>query len=171
MIMPFYPSSLESLPLLNLNSGIRLFLEISNAVHFLHSLNYIHMDIKPANICLSSSGHFILIGLGSVAEKGNISESTVVYVPRDFQPRKKLTPNNRYKADFVNDWLMLGMTIAEKVYTLEIGGQPPPPTVEGLIKILQTDEAFEELIALFDLTPNSLVATESNVFQLNFVSK
>jgi len=129
------------------------------------------MDIKPANICLSSRGHFILIDLGSVAEKGNISESTVVYVPRDFQPRNNLTHNNRYKVDFVNDWLMLGMTIAEKVYTLEIGGQPPPPTVEGLIKILQTDEAFEELIALFDLTPNSLVATESNVFQLNFVSK
>ena len=44
------------------------------------------------------------------------------------------------------------MTIAEKVYDLEVGGVcPSPPTVHGLIKILKTDNVFNELFALFPL--------------------
>ena len=49
----------------------------------------------------------------------------------------------------VHDWLMVGMTIAEKVYGLEVGGSAPPPTVAELTTILEADGAFEELIALF----------------------
>jgi len=149
MIMPYYPSTLEGIRKLSLSDGIRLFDQIRNAIDFLHSLNYNHMDIKPANICLRENGDFVLIDLGSVAMKLAISESTVVYVPRDFQPRDKHTPNSKYKAVDVNDWLMLGMTIAEKVYGLEVGGSAPPPTVEGLTAILRADGAFGELAALF----------------------
>lgn len=58
-------------------------------------------------------------------------------------------PNSKYKAVDVNDWLMLGMTIAEKVYSLEVGGSAPPPTVAELTTILEADGAFGELIALF----------------------
>lgn len=149
MIMPFYPSTLESLRKLSLVSGVRLFNQVGSALYYLHSLNYNHMDIKPANICLRENGDFVLIDLGSVARKLDTSESTVVYLPRDFQPRNKHTPNSKYKAVNVNDWLMLGMTIAEKVYGLEVGGRPPPPTVADLITILETDGAFGELIGLF----------------------
>jgi serine/threonine protein kinase len=149
MIMPFYPSTLESVRKLSAASGIRLFDQVRSAVDYLHSLNYNHMDIKPANICLRESGDFVLIDLGSVAMRLDISESTVVYVPRDFQPRDKRTPNSKYKAVDVNDWLMLGMTIAEKVYGLEVGGSAPPPTVTGLTAILETDGVFGELITLF----------------------
>ena len=149
MIMPYYPSTLESIRKLSMASGIRLFNQVRSAVDYLHSLNYNHMDIKPANICLRETGDFVLIDLGSVAMKLDISESTVVYVPSDFQPRNKHTPNSKYKAVDVNDWFMLGMTIAEKVYGLEVGGSSPPPTVAGLTTILETDEAFGELIALF----------------------
>ena len=150
MIMPYYPSTLESVRKLSLSSEIRLFGQVRSAVDFLLSLNYNHMDIKPANICLRENGDFVLIDLGSVAMKLDISESTVVYVPRDFQPRDKRTPN-RYKAVDVNDWLMLGMTIAEKVYGMEVGGSASPPsmTVAGLTAILETDGAFGELIAMF----------------------
>lgn len=149
MIMPYYPSTLESVRKLSLASGTRLFGQIRSAVDYLHSLNYNHMDIKPANICLRESGDFVLIDLGSVAMKQDMSESTVAYVPRDFQPRDKRTPNSKYKAVDVNDWLMLGMTIAEKVYGLEVGGSALPPTIADLTTILEADGAFEELIALF----------------------
>jgi serine/threonine protein kinase len=149
MIMPYYPSTLEGIRKLSLGNGVRLFEQVRNAVNFLHSLNYNHMDIKPANICLRENGDFVLIDLGSVAMKLDVSESTVVYVPRDFQPRNKHTPNSKYKALDTNDWLMLGMTIAEKVYGLEVGGSAPPPTVEGLTSILAADGVFVELIALF----------------------
>jgi hypothetical protein len=49
----------------------------------------------------------------------------------------------------VNDWLMRGMTIAEKVYGLEVSNSVPPPTVEGLTFILEADGVFGELITLF----------------------
>ena len=150
MIMPYYPSTLESVPKLSLASGVRLFNQVRSAVDYLHSLNYNHMDIKPANICLRENGDFVLIDLGSVAMKLDTSESTVVYVPRDFQPRDRRNPNSSYKAVDVNDWLMLGMTIAEKVYGLEVGGSAPPPTLAHLITILETDGAFGDLIALFE---------------------
>jgi serine/threonine protein kinase len=151
MIMPYYPSTLESVQKLSLVDGVRLFHQVGSAIKFLHSLNYNHMDIKPANICLRENGDFVLIDLGSVALKLNMSESTAVYVPRDFQPRDKRTPNNKYKAVDVNDWLMLGMTIAEKTYGLEVGGSAPPPTVEDLTTILKRDGAFEDLISLISL--------------------
>ena len=149
MIMPYYPSTLEHIKTLSVEDGLRLFGQIRSAVDFLHALNYNHMDIKPANICVRENGDFVLVDLGSVALKLDNSESTVVYVPRDFQPRDKRSPSNSYKAVDVNDWLMLGMTIAEKVYGLEVGGISPSPTVGGLIEILKTDDAFDELIALF----------------------
>jgi hypothetical protein len=56
----------------------------------------------------------------------DISESTVVYVHRDFQPRDKRTTNSKYKAVDVNDGLMRGMTIAEMVNGLDVGGSDPP---------------------------------------------
>jgi serine/threonine protein kinase len=148
MIMPYYPSTLEHISKLSVENGHRLFVQVGDAIIFLHSLNYNHMDIKPANICVRENGDFVLIDLGSVAMKQDTSESTVVYVPRDFQPRDKRTPNNKYKAVDVNDWLMLGMTIAEKVYGLEVGGSGPSPTVNGLVTILETDGVFGELIGL-----------------------
>jgi len=149
MIMPYYPSTLEHVRKLTLADGVRLFHQVRSAVDFLHSLNFNHMDIKPANICLRENGDFVLVDLGSVAMKLDISESTVVYVPSDFQPRDKRTPNSKYKAVDINDWLMLGMTVAEKVYGLEVGGSASPPTVKSLITILVADGAFGELIALF----------------------
>jgi hypothetical protein len=42
---------------------------------------------------------------------------------------------------------MLGMTIAEKLYSLEVDGMTPP-TVEDLISILKVYSAFDKLIAL-----------------------
>lgn len=150
MIMPFYPSSLEVVAQLSVEEGSRLFTQVGDAIRFLHSLNFNHMDIKPANICLrAETGDFVLIDLGSVAMKLSVSESTVVYVPSDFQPRDKRNFNNKYKAVDTNDWLMLGMTIAEKVYGLSVGGSAPPPTVAALKEILSTDGAFDELIGLF----------------------
>jgi serine/threonine protein kinase len=81
MIMPYYPSTLETVPKLSLASGIRIFNQIHSAIDYLHSLNYNHMDTKPANICLRETGDFVLIDLGSVAMKLDMLESTVAYTP------------------------------------------------------------------------------------------
>ena len=70
MIMPYYPSTLEHIKTLSVEDGLRLFRQIRSAVDFLHALNYNHMDIKPANICVRENGDFVLVDLGSVALKG-----------------------------------------------------------------------------------------------------
>eukprot|EP01033_Poteriospumella_lacustris_P005864 gene5864-4212_t len=149
--MPYYPCTLGSVRKLSVADGVRLFEQIHSAVVYLHSLNFNHMDIKPSNISLMTTGDCVLIDLGSVVMKQDMSESTAVYVPRDFQPRDKRIPSSRYQAVDFNDWLMLGMTIAETVYGLKVGGCAPPPTVAELTSILEADGAFGKLIALFPL--------------------
>ena len=72
MIMPYYPSTLESVRKLSLASGIRLFDQLRSAVDYLHSLNNDHMDIKSANICLMENGEFVLIDLSNVARRLDI---------------------------------------------------------------------------------------------------
>jgi serine/threonine protein kinase len=156
MIMPQYTSTLEPHPNLLLESGVRLYRQMSSTILFLHNLGMNHMDIKPSNICLQHNGNFVLIDLGSTDMKNSFSESTVVYVPRDFQPRDRNNNNNRYKAVDLNDWLMLGMTIAEKVYDLQVGvGAKPPPTIQELLDILLRDGAFDELISQIQMMSKS----------------
>lgn len=41
--------------------------QLSQALRLLHAHGYAHMDVKPANICISVEGDFVLIDLGSVA--------------------------------------------------------------------------------------------------------
>lgn len=149
MVMPHYSSTLEQIKRLSLEDGVRLFNQIHNALSFIHSMGFVHMDLKPANICVKENGDFILIDLGSVARVNEYSESTVVYVPTDYQPRVgRMEKRNTYLAQERVDWLMLGVTIAQVVYKLEIGGTPSTPTVDELIKQLDTDAAFTELISL-----------------------
>ncbi len=148
MIMPQYPASLECISTLSVELGTRLFNEMRNAIDFLHKLGFIHMDVKSSNIAVRENGDFVLIDLGSMVPPQQYSESTVVCVPRDFQPRTRENRiSNRYRASNRQDWLMLGMTIAEKVYSLDIGGAAQPPTVEALIGMLH-DDSFAELIEL-----------------------
>lgn len=163
MIMPHYSSTLEPHPKLSIESGMKLYQQMSEAIIFFHNLGLNHMDIKASNICIRENGNFVLIDLGSIVMKNSYSESTVVYVPRDFQPRDR-NNSNRYKAVDLNDWLMLGMTIAEKVYGLEIGvNAKPPPTIQELIDILRRDGAFEELISRIQTLLNLQPSDEKTV--------
>jgi serine/threonine protein kinase len=144
MIMPLYGSSLEPCPRLGIATGQKLFSQIASALHTIHACELQHMDIKPANICMRDNGDFVLIDLGSVISLGSYSLSTTVYLPRDYQVHRSAP--NRYQATEVHDWLMLGMTIAEKVYSVPVGTAKPSPTFDELISILRTDDAFDELI-------------------------
>lgn len=145
MMMPYYPSTLERVPGLSIGDGQRVVSQISGAIRFLHDSSFVHMDIKPANICLNEQGDAILIDLGSVVKRStpstpSFSESTVVYVPRDFQPRPRDNRNsNRYEAVDLCDWWMLAVTVAEKVYGKEIGGSPQTPTTTELKNMLKDE--------------------------------
>jgi serine/threonine protein kinase len=144
MIMPLYVSSLAPCPRIGVETGQKLYSQIACALHTIHSCELQHMDVKPANICMKDNGDFVLIDLGSVISIGSYSLSTTVYLPRDYQPGCRVP--NRYQPTEIHDWVMLGMTIAEKVYNLPVGTAKPSPTFDELVSILRTDNAFEELI-------------------------
>lgn len=145
MIMPFYITTLESIPTLtDIISGQRVENQISSAIQFLHDKGFVHMDVKPSNICLNDAGNAILIDLGSMVRRSCYSESTVVYVPPDYQKRSNHNRNsNRYHAEDELDWWMLAMSLAEKIYNIDIGGSANSPTREVLRDLLL--ENFSEL--------------------------
>jgi serine/threonine protein kinase len=150
MIMPFYVSTLETIRLLSMDVGRRVVQQISEAIQFLHEEGFIHMDIKPSNICLNEAGDAVLVDLGSVVRRSSssqlsTSESTVVYMPHDFQPRSKDSrSNNQYVAEDLCDWWMLAMTIAEKIYGVEVG-RTKTLDIDSLISLLRSD--FPDIVA------------------------
>jgi serine/threonine protein kinase len=150
MIMPQYHNSIEIQMTMTPIAGAELYHQMALALNFLHNLpeRYNHMDIKPSNICTREGGRLVLIDLGSVVPFGLKSESTRVYVPQDFQQRPPENPtSNVYVAEASNDWWMLAMTIAEKVYGLPVGlGATPPPLKSKLLEILD-NEIWVELVA------------------------
>ena len=109
--------------------------------------HYNHMDMRPSNICATRDGLLVLIELGSVVKLGEKSESTRVYVPRDFQKRSKENSlSNVYVAVKSNDWWMLAMTIAEKVYELPVGYAVTEPPLMSELKIILSDEIWVDLV-------------------------
>jgi serine/threonine protein kinase len=150
MIMPQYHNSIEIQMTMTPIAGAELYHQMALALNFLHNLpeRYNHMDIKPSNICTREGGRLVLIDLGSVVPFGLKSESTRVYVPQDFQQRPPENPtSNVYVAEASNDWWMLAMTIAEKVYGLPVGlGATPPPLKSKLLEILD-NEIWVKLVA------------------------
>ena len=125
MIMPYYSTTLETVATLSVDKGRLVVQQVSEAILFLHGKGFIHMDVKPANICLNEAGDAVLVDLGSVVMRSSptqpsTSECTVVYVPRDFQPRSLNNPSsNKYAAEELCDWWMLAMTVAEIVYGVD----------------------------------------------------
>ena len=105
MIMPKFSTALEPLPYLSEEGTMKLWSTVQIALDTLHSLGFAHMDIKPANICLNEASEAFLIDLGSISRFGEVSASTVAYIPHDFG-------NRRASASL--DWWMLAMTLAEK---------------------------------------------------------
>ena len=149
MIMPHYVFSLDVLPKIAVELGIDLYNQMARALEFLHGMpeHYNHMDIKPSNICAAGNGLLVLIDLGSVVKLGEKSESTQAYVPRDFQMRSEENPlSNVYVAGKSNDWWMLAMTIAEKVYELPVGYAVTEPPLMSDLKIILGDEIWVDLV-------------------------
>jgi serine/threonine protein kinase len=79
--MPLYPSTLEQLPMITFEICTDLCIQMFTAFEFLHKHELAHMDIKPANICISTEGNFVLIDLESTAKFGEFTFSTDKYLP------------------------------------------------------------------------------------------
>ncbi len=94
--------------------------QTAEALHALHSAGYLHGDVKPGNVMLSSDGHATLLDLGfarELAETGSALDRPVVGTISYLAP-ELLTSTTR--ADERSDLYSLGATLFEM-----LAGRPP----------------------------------------------
>ena len=128
MLMPLAGAALEVLPHLSAEDVLVLWQCTRDALRGLHARGFAHMDVKPANICLSAR-LFVLIDLGSVARFDEPTSTTLPYVPRDF-------PGKMRCSSALADWWLLAMTFAEKATGLAVGEVKPPTMAELADRLL-----------------------------------
>ena len=120
MLMPRFLDVLERCPALDADATLLLWQQMRTALSAIHGLGFAHMDVKPANICQTESGDFVLIDFGSIARVGGCTQSTPSYLPRELIGRNTHSVTSATSVD----WWMLALTLGEKCCDppLEIGG-------------------------------------------------
>ena len=108
--MPRFPATLEQLggPL-SADSVAKLLLQLSTALRHLHAAGLAHMDVKPSNVFVTSSGELMLGDFGNVRVIGARGSTTTAFVPQERQQRRK---DELYDVSAAHDWWMLAMTAA-----------------------------------------------------------
>jgi hypothetical protein len=109
--MPRFPVTLEQLGRpFPVESVAKLLLQLSTALRLLHAAGLAHMDVKPSNIFVSTSGDLMLGDFGNVRVIGGKGTTTTAYVP---QERKKRRKDELYDVSATHDWWMLAMAVAD----------------------------------------------------------
>jgi hypothetical protein len=113
MFSPLYPVTLEHAPFLTNPAVVQKFYNhVTDALLCFHEHGFIHNDIKPSNIFITTGGDYIVGDLGSLSRKGVRSESTQAYVPDDMWDSSRGRISQL--AHESTDWWMLTMTLYEK---------------------------------------------------------
>ncbi|XP_069799641.1 myotonin-protein kinase isoform X1 [Dendropsophus ebraccatus] len=132
--------------------------EMVMAVNSVHSLGYIHRDIKPDNMLLNRSGHIHLGDFGSclkLCPDGTVSCSVAVGTPDYLSPEILLALEDHTLSYGVEcDWWSIGACAYEMFF-----GHPPfyaESVVETYGKILHYKEHFNFPSSVTDLPPEAL---------------
>jgi serine/threonine protein kinase len=131
MIMPYYPSTLESW--MFAKDGWNIVVnQMFSALSYIHSKGFVYMDMKPSNVCLNYDGNVVLIDLGSIVPVGISSSSTELYLPKDMHNPRSVG-NNLHVASFDIDLWMLIVTVLEKASEIELTGSKLAPSRRDLV--------------------------------------
>ncbi|XP_077141603.1 myotonin-protein kinase isoform X3 [Ranitomeya variabilis] len=132
--------------------------EMVMAVNSVHSLGYIHRDIKPDNMLLNRSGHIHLGDFGSclkLRQDGTVSCSVAVGTPDYLSPEILLALEDHTLSYGVEcDWWSIGACAYEMFF-----GHPPfyaESVVETYGKILHYKEHFNFPSSASELPPEAL---------------
>ncbi|XP_044161261.1 myotonin-protein kinase isoform X1 [Bufo gargarizans] len=141
-----------------LHMAIFYLAEMIMAVNSVHSLGYIHRDIKPDNMLLNRSGHIHLGDFGSclkLRQDGTVSCSVAVGTPDYLSPEILLALEDHTLSYSVEcDWWSIGACAYEMFF-----GHPPfyaESVVETYGKILHYKEHFNFPSSVSDLPPEAL---------------
>jgi hypothetical protein len=104
IISEIYPVSLDNITsLFDAPRHFEIFYNhMCRALEHLHRQHHVFVDLKPSNICIDTSGKFILIDIGSIVEK----DSTDIYTSNYFLPVDAM-----FTSGAEMDFYMLGFTM------------------------------------------------------------
>ena len=172
----FCPASLPDLiadrggPLLE-KTVIQMMKDVAKGLKFLHSLDLVHLDVKPANILVSTRGSFKIGDLGLVSPSGEPAEVTsgdARYLPREILL-------NNFKQLPKADIFSLGASALECMLAqrLEAEGEEWHRLRDGHLPLEEMREHFSEpVVSLVRLMmapdpeqrPDADVIIQANVF-------
>jgi serine/threonine protein kinase len=139
LFMPLYPATLEYAPNLSTDVACKFYSQLVDALECFHGFGFIHNDVKPSNILISTDGNFLLADLGSLSKANERSASTQAYVPIDMWDSK----NGRItqKAQVSTDWWMLAMTLYDKACGGPVGEGSKEKTTHELLGCFFPDKS------------------------------
>lgn len=70
-IMPILPATIEGIHTFSSSKSLIFWQQMKSALKVFHSQSLSHNDIKPSNICVTSTGDFVVLDLGSAAKFGS----------------------------------------------------------------------------------------------------
>lgn len=153
----------------NLLECVDTFIKAAQALQAMHTMGYVHCDIKPNNIIRSESGHVKVIDFGQSCKIGTVKEriqGTPDYISPEQVKRKPVS----HKTDIFNlgatlYWATSGRTIPT-LYTVERGDNsflldtriPTPAELNKQVPPVLSNLAMECILSRPEKRPASMEA-------------
>lgn len=123
---------------LNEEDAVDCMLSISDAIKYMHSKKMLHLDLKPSNVMLSSSGQYYVIDFGlskQFDENGEPeSSSNIGLGTPGYAPTEQIEHNGKLFAPWIDVYALGG------VFFKMLTGNTPPTASEVLNSGLPIDE-------------------------------
>lgn len=122
----FDGKSLDVRPPGSIMDDVEVFIQTAQGLKAMHTLGYVHCDIKPNNILRDASGHVKVIDFGQAAKIGTIKEriqGTPDYISPEQVERRPITvQTDIYNLGATIYWALTGKTVPTQ-YTVSRQGK------------------------------------------------